>query len=435
VSGAGISRSQTVAAAQAVLAVLPAAMRESRAADRELTRFLRARRQLGSRDRRLINELVFSLFRWWGWVGELCPQTEPADDAKPWARLFLVLSAIEGDGRAAIHDYWCEAAGLGADTFDSTTGLVTPAERFAAICVACGDHPPDTAPERLVPEWVPDMLRCPRPFAEWAEWMQQRPPLWLRVQKGETDAVVQELAQDGIAAAPHTHLGNALNLGLQRVNLETVECYRRGALEVQDLASQAVAASCDARPGEYWWDACAGAGGKALVLAQQVGAGRILATDVRPNSLRELARRAARAGLTNIESSVRDAMNGDAANAFDGVLVDAPCSGSGTWRRAPWARWQISPDAIAAVAATQQRLLNAAADGVKSGGVLMYTTCSQFPVENADVVDAFLSRRGHEFTQEPFLHPLTGEATDGRVTIWPWDGDGDVMFAARLRRV
>jgi len=333
-------------------------------ADRVVANYFRQHRYLGSRDRRQLAEAVFAMFRWWGWL--------------------------------------------------TATGWP---ERLAEAAALEQSPPADADWSKLLPAWVTPAIRCPRPLEELIRWLQRRPPLWLRVQRADPAAVIEALRGAGITAAAHEELPNALCVHQQVGNLFLLPVYQAGQVEIQDLASQRIGAVCAARPGEQWWDACAGGGGKTLLLAET--AGRVLATDIREKALAELRRRADRGKFTNITTRVWD---GSAApGEFDGVLVDAPCTGSGTWRRNPAARWSLTPEDLDTATRRQARLLRVAATGVKPGGVLVYATCSLFDRENRQVVDEFLRERP-EFQLER------------GVEIWPWDGDCDAMFAARLIR-
>jgi 16S rRNA (cytosine967-C5)-methyltransferase len=209
----------------------------------------------------------------------------------------------------------------------------------------------------------------------------------------------------------------------------------RGELEIQDLASQAVALACDPDPGERWWDACAGAGGKALHLAALMGGkGVVVATDTHPGRLKEAVRRARRSPFRNLTTKEWDGRHvAGKPRSFDGVLVDAPCSAIGTWRRNPDARWTLDRQAIPRLAELQGDLLRAASSGVKPGGTLVYSVCTLTPTETVVVVRNFLDAHP-EFQLDPFPHPLNESPTDGTLLIWPQDADTDAMFVARMVR-
>ena len=175
--------------------------------------------------------------------------------------------------------------------------------------------------------------------------------------------------------------------------------FAQGLFEVQDTGSQLACAALAVQPGESVIDLCAGAGGKTLALAAALeNRGHLLACDIDRPRLSRLPERAARAGAiaeTRLLDPDREAaMLADWAGRADAVLIDAPCSGTGTWRRNPEARWRLSPNAIARYAATQARLLRVAADLVRPGGRLTYIVCSLLDAEGADGVAAFAEERG-----------------------------------------
>ena len=190
-----------------------------------------------------------------------------------------------------------------------------------------------------------------------------------------------------------------------------------------------------AHPGEHWWDVCAGGGGKTLQLASMMERrGSILATDIRAYKLEDLKRRAARAAYPNIRCAE---WNGETVprgkiGEFDGVLIDAPCSSSGRWRRNPDGRWTSSLERVEELAGIQSRILECASGAVKPGGVLVYATCSLFEREDEEIVRNFL-RKHQEYELEPFPDPATGKMTDGMLRTLPWFADCDASFVARMR--
>jgi 16S rRNA (cytosine967-C5)-methyltransferase len=213
-----------------------------------------------------------------------------------------------------------------------------------------------------------------------------RAPLWLRLQTAEAQRVFNEFAAQGWTWRISEILPGAVQV-LAEADVTKTEAFQNGLVEVQDLGSQLILETARITPGTRWLDACAGAGGKTLQLAMLLGAsGHIDAHDIRPQALRELSARASRAGLRNIAI-----LEGSPALAYDGVLIDAPCSGSGTWRRAPHLKWTTTPGQISEAAAKQLELLAQFAARVKPGGQLIYATCSLSHMENEDVVSDFLA--------------------------------------------
>jgi 16S rRNA (cytosine967-C5)-methyltransferase len=205
--------------------------------------------------------------------------------------------------------------------------------------------------------------------------------------------------------------------------------FTRGRVEIQDLGSQLVLESIGLEPGGRWLDACAGAGGKSLQLAQLLGPnGKVYAHDIRPAALEELKVRAARAQVANLRTLTRVEVND-----YDGVLVDAPCSGSGTWRRSPHLKWVTTPALISERASLQQSLLGEYAAHVRPGGRLIYATCSLSHRENDDIVQEFLAAH-REFEPTPFARMFGFNPHGAGLTLFPARHDTDGFYVASLRR-
>jgi 16S rRNA (cytosine967-C5)-methyltransferase len=261
------------------------------------------------------------------------------------------------------------------------------------------------------------------------ETLQQRPPTWLRLR---SDAFRQVLTDAGIVFQLHPKLMDVVSVE-GGVSLGALG--HGGQFEVQDIASQAVVRIADPAVGSDWWDACCGAGGKSIQLADRIGpSGKVLATDVRENALRECKKRARTDGIQMIRPQPHNlAENVPFTKEFDGVLVDAPCSGWGTWSRNPDARWRSDPRDPAGKRNLQVRMLTNAAQCVKPGGVLVFAVCTFTREETAEVVERFCAAHP-AFTLEGFVNPLTGGKTEGTLQLWPWEGPGDGMFIARFRK-
>ena len=165
------------------------------------------------------------------------------------------------------------------------------------------------------------------------------------------------------------------------------------------------------------------------------GKGIIVASDKYPFKLKELRKRTKRAGFSNITIwNWKGKKLPEEKAIFDGVLVDAPCSGSGTWRRNPAARWNISKGDLKHFSSIQLDILTQASSGVKAGGILIYATCSMFKEENEEVIKSFLSANPF-FELDAFTNPFTGKYTPGYTYFWPWDADCDCMFVARMKNI
>ena len=254
------------------------------------------------------------------------------------------------------------------------------------------------APHRHnLPEWMAQALQAQLSDDFWAlaEHLQQPGTLDLRVNtfQAKRSEIQKELAQAGIAAEPTPY--SPWGLRLQgKPALQKTDAFARGAIEVQDEGSQLLALLVDAHRGEMVVDFCAGAGGKTLALgAAMRSTGRLYAFDVSGHRLDALKPRMARSGLSNVHPAAiaheRDDRVKRLAGKIDRVLVDAPCSGLGTLRRNPDLKWRQKPQAVQELTEKQQAILQSASRMVKSGGRLVYATCSMLPEENELIAQAF----------------------------------------------
>jgi 16S rRNA (cytosine967-C5)-methyltransferase len=220
-----------------------------------------------------------------------------------------------------------------------------------------------------------------------------RAPIDLRINtlKAAREEVLQALQARGVTAAPAPYAPHGIRIAGEAGNLSETPLFKSGAFEIQDEAAQIAAQLCDVRPGMRVLDLAAGAGGKSLALAAAMeNTGEIIACDVRGEALAELEKRGQRAGVTIIKTLLLE--HAQPAGLFDLVLVDAPCSGTGTWRRQPELRWRLTPARLAELTALQDRLLDRAAGLTVPGGRLVYATCSVLGSENQDRVAAAQAR-------------------------------------------
>lgn len=334
----------------------------------------------------------------------LAPQ---ADAALIWATLAAFQRFAGRRGASALPDFCAQVRHPGA-----LWRLLRGADaRFFALCAEAAQEPPPVCADLRalglegacvaagVPPWHAPMLaeRAQRSGLAWVHaWLgaqRSRPPLWLRLaDPAQAEATAEGLRAEGLAVELHP--------GALRVQGPTpinhTQAWITGLVEVQDLGSQAIGALLPLRPGARVWDCCAGKGGKTLQLASRLGGrGAVHASDLDPRRLSTLRQRANRAGLANVRTWPWD---GQAAPAlpvevareggFDAVLVDAPCSGSGTWRRKPDGRLR---GAVSGRWAEQQRqLLRSALGALRPGGALVYATCSVAVLEDEAVTDALL---------------------------------------------
>ena len=285
---------------------------------------------------------------------------------------------------------------------------LTDTERSALASRTTNDAPPPIAGD--YPEWLDPFLA--QAFgddrAAEATAMASRAPLDLRVNtlKAKREKVLRSLAHLNAKETPWSQLGLRIELGADARNpgIHAEEDFIKGGIEVQDEGSQLAALFSAAKPGEQVIDLCAGAGGKTLALAAMMGGkGRLIATDRDKRQLAPIHERLSRAGVHNAE--VR-APKGEAEPladikaSADLVVIDAPCSGTGTWRRNPDAKWRMRPGALEIRLKDQIEVLDRASAMVKAGGRIAYITCSVLPAENSEQVQRFMTRHP-EFSVQP----------------------------------
>ncbi len=408
-----IINQQTRLAAEILETLTPHVLEHRHPADRVLLRFFKNRHELGSRDRRFLSECFFSWYRWLGWTKALqLPPLEAA--ALSWLldRTDLHV-ALQGVAKSD----WTP---LGGKTLD---------EKRAALAVWFPGVKTLEKADLVFPEFGKSVHFAAGGEDLFYETLQQRPPTWIRLR---TEEFKQVLTGANIAFKEHSKAAGAVSID---AGTSLGALAHGGQYEVQDIASQAVTLVAAPAAGSDWWDACAGAGGKTVHLADLIGRdGKVLATDLRTEALHECKKRARAGGIAMIRTQLHDLVKeAPFTKEFDGVLVDAPCSGWGTWSRNPDARWRTDPRDPAQKRNLQVRMLKNAAKCVKSGGVLIYAVCTFTREETVEVIERFLPEHPG-FELEPFAHPLTGEPTSGSIQIWPWEGPGDGMFIARLRR-
>ncbi len=282
------------------------------------------------------------------------------------------------------------------------------------------------SPEALLPAWF--RSHCPAAFeSPHLDALNSRAGVWVRIQCNDRALVLDEFRARQWTFDQPADFPDALCLP-PNAEVAGSDAYRRGFIEIQDLGSQLVLACAPITPGGRWLDACAGAGGKTLHLARMLGdSGHVDATDIRPDILDELDARAKRARLTNVRiTNIPD-------SSYDGVLVDAPCSGSGTWRRQPHLKWYVTADSIASFTRTQLEILDANAPRVKPGGLLIYATCSLSHHENHDVVATFLTAHP-QFKPEPSADTHGGTFDGLGTLLLPGTRNTDGFYVALLRR-
>ncbi len=270
------------------------------------------------------------------------------------------------------------------------------------------------------PTWLAQAIARAAPEGQAArvlEALNREPPLVFRVRPPGTRAeVLQSLRARGLTVQPLEQSPDALEALESRAIFDSPEA-KTGRLQVRDLGSQLLAAFCRAPPGATVVDYCAGAGGKTLFLADQVGPkGRVVAHDKSAKRLQEAKSRVKQAHLKNVSFQAEPRLE-----EADVVLVDAPCSGTGTLSREPDAKWRLTAKKVEELAQTQGALLDEVGAKVKAGAVVVYGTCSVLKEEDEDVARAFVAR-----------HP--GFELSEQLRVWPHEGRGSGFYAARLTR-
>lgn len=378
-------------------AVIAAARREGASAERVAAEWLKARRFIGSKDRRAIRDLAWSAIRLCGEVPE--------------------------NGRAAM---------LAVAKNDPAVASLFDGSRYGPEPIRSDETAAATG---FAPAWLEEGLAASGITRQQAAALLGRAPLDLRANRLKTTR--DRLAMTLPVATERTQAPDALRLP-GGTPVETWPEFAQGLFEVQDSGSQLTCSALEIRPGEAVVDLCAGAGGKTLALAAALqGEGQLLACDIDRPRLSRLAPRAERAGA-RVETRLLDP--GREAEALvdwqgkaDAVMVDAPCSGTGTWRRGPEARWRLTPAGLQRYSRMQANVLQIGASLVRPGGRLTYVVCSLLDEEGPDVVGAFLARNPDWRAAEQQVGAGTPRGAGLKLT--PWDDSTDGFFFATLHRL
>ena len=372
--------------------VIASAKSDGPPADAIVTRYFKTRRYAGSKDRRAVRELVFRAIRRSG--------------------------ERSGSGRAAMIGLAEDDGDLAAQ-FDGSPHGPGPREEGEAAAAAS-----------LIPAWIQPLL-SELVTAEELPALLERAPLDLRVNVARAD---REALVDRIEGAASTRLSPWGVRLPPDSRIDDHPAFLEGLFEVQDEGSQLIALACRPQDGERLLDLCAGAGGKSLALAAAAPGAEIIASDTNRARLAQLPPRAERAGaaiaIRLLDGGHEAAQLADLEGQCDVVLIDAPCSGSGTWRRNPEGRWRLTSERLERLAKLQLRLLDLAAPLVKPGGALVYATCSIIRAEGADQARNFLGRHSSWTVQDM---PFDGGRADGPGRLLtPAHDATDGFFVARF---
>lgn len=394
---------------QTVIELADALFSFEQPADNALNVYFRTHRYIGSRDRRCIADLIWQVLRHYGRLSSL-------SDGKLTGRTALA-ALLQYNNKKSL------------SLFNGEKYAPAPlSDTEKAFLDALPAEMPQASLE--CPVWLKDRL-------ERADIEAMTFPAFtdLRVNTLKTDreGVLKQLEQDGIKAekTPFSPWGIRLP---ERVNVTTHPLFQNGLIEVQDEGSQLVSLLSRAEAGQTVFDWCAGAGGKTLALSAMMNAkGTLYAADAFAKRLKDLPERANRAGATNVIllNDYKD------LKSYDLVLVDAPCTGTGTWRRSPDARWRMTPEQSASIVKTQSGILDDAAPHVKKGGRLFYITCSLDKKENEEQAAAFLKRHADFEIEDlrPLFNKLTGlTAEEKTIRLSPSKLHTDGFFAASFKK-
>ncbi len=428
---------------QACLEAYGVIRHEGRLADRALEYTLRAKKHLYSNERRAVAERIYALLRRQITVEHLLSRARPGFESLGSTQKDLLRVAasrvLMGEGVGAV----ARGMGLGDEDLRALEKLPLAAAELQSM--APHERFPIAA---SLPPFLAEKFRLE--FGEQAEVaaeaMNERAPLSARVNtlKCDREKLIKLLREEGVECrpAPLSPLGILLET---RINAFSLAAFQDGYFELQDEGSQLLGMLVDPPPTKVV-DACAGAGGKTLQLAAQMkNRGELFALDIDERRMEDLRRRARRAGVHNVRVRVIPAEGEPAREALadlvgkaDRVLVDAPCSGSGTYRRKPDARYRLGPEDLAMHVARQRDLLGRFSELVKPGGRVIYGTCSVLRDENEAVIDQFLATHP-DFELKPASDelgaPLGAKTTRGGfLRLAPHQHGTDGFFGAILSR-
>ncbi len=365
-------------------------------ADKAVQKQLKRDKRWGSRDRGFIAETIYDIVRWKRLYAEIAEVKEPLERKDLW-RMFAV---------------WCTLRGIKLPDWPQIED--TPTRRIKG---RFDELSRDRKYRESIPDWL-DELGEKELGAKWdaeISALNQQAPVVLRVNRLKTDPASLKaiLAEEGHETENLKLYTDALQL-IERSNVFATQAFKDGLFEVQDASSQLVAPFLGIEPGMRVIDTCAGAGGKTLHLAAQMdNKGQIIALDIYANKLKELKRRARRAGAHNIETRTIETTKvvKKLYNSADRVLIDAPCTGLGVLSRNPDAKWKLQPDFVEKIKKIQQQLLIDYSKLVKPGGKLVYATCSILPSENQEQIKKFLKTEiGSVFSIEKQKSILSSES-------------------------
>lgn len=374
---------------QAVWELISEIFKDKIPADNIINAYVRERKYIGSKDRRFITETVWKIIR---------------------NRRKLVFDAGSNEPRRVLLTY------LQDEDFDllcgGEYGLAPLSKEEKEWLKRRNEEVYPAAVEAECPDWLFDKVKD----IHLLKALNEPASADLRLNKGSRARVIEQLQGEGLYFVPTPYSPIGIR-SAERVNLNNCVAYKEGVIEVQDEASQLAAILADVRPEHKIIDYCCGAGGKSLTMAFLMNRqGKIQIHDINRSRLEAVKERAVRLDVKNLEI-IEEVGDRD----YDRFVVDAPCSGTGTWRRSPDAKYRLTPETLKELNKTQAELLEKAFNHIRRGGRVVYITCSILRDENEDIIEAFLSR--HVDAAPVNLRHLWEDKLDGR-----YPGQDDFML-------
>jgi 16S rRNA (cytosine967-C5)-methyltransferase len=371
----------------AVTETLKRIFHEGRYADKAVEEMLKSNPKFGSRDRKFIAENVYGIVRWWRLL------IETAGTENDLFRLFGAWMIIQGQALPE----WNEFSEIDRAQILNTYEELLKVRKY----------------RESVPDWLDELGGTELTEAVWTRELQalnQEAVVALRVNtlKVSVEKLQRQLAEKEIETKREGDDGLVV---LKRQNLLQLEEFKKGLFEIQDVSSQLIAPYMELQPGLTVIDACAGAGGKSLHIAAMMGnKGKVISMDVEERKLLELNRRSARAGAGIIQTQLIGASSiAKLKNTADRLLLDVPCSGLGVLKRNPDAKWKLTPQFMDEIRQVQQKIISEYSSMLRSGGIMVYATCSILPSENQQQVEVFLkNNKDFEFIADRKVMPSEG---------------------------
>jgi len=375
-------------------------------ADRAVDNLLKHNSKWGSRDRKFVAETIYEMVRWWRLINE-CNESSPNQRSNNYFSLFAIWQILKG---FELPD-WEEFTGIDKNELLKNAEQIKRVRKY----------------RESIPDWLDEITIKELGEDVWEKEIHElnkEARVVLRVNTLKTNSVKlkNKLLAQGVEVACLSNSSplwtvarrDALIL-LKRQNLENLKEYKQGWFEIQDASSQLIAPFLKAKEGMLVIDACAGAGGKSLHIAATMNnKGKVIAMDVESRKLQELKKRADRSGVSIITTRlVNNEVINELKNTADRLLLDVPCSGLGVLRRNPDAKWKLSLEFIEQIKKTQQDIISNYSQMLKSGGIMVYATCSILPGENQDQVLEFLNKNKNSFKLLEEVKVLPSMGFDG----------------------